>query len=311
MSTPSTDASQPIQHIGYIGLGIMGSAMAANLLKARFRLTVWNRTAARCEPLVRLGATAAASPADVARSGAQVVCVNVTDTPDVEQVLLGPGGVMEGAAPGLIVIDHSTISPTATVALAEKLDARGVTLLDAPVSGGDVGARNGTLSIMVGGDAAAFGRCLPLLESVGRAVTHVGGPGAGQACKACNQVAVVCNLLGVSESMALAIQLGLDPRQVVEVVAAGAGGSWQMSNLAGKILDGDDRPGFRVDLVLKDLAIVAEAARQSGAPVSGMEVARRYFEQVAERGGAASGTQAIAHALEELGGFSYRRAARR
>lgn len=315
-----------VRRVGFLGMGIMGSAMAANLLKAGFELTVFNRTADKCRPLAELGARVAASPADVVRAGVEVLCLCVTDTSDVEALLIGPGGAIEGLAPkpgpsgpdpasgNLLIIDHSTISPTATRHLARRLAHDGVTLLDAPVSGGDSGARNATLSIMVGGPTQAFERALPVLRAMGKTIVHLGDSGAGQACKACNQVAVACNLVGLCEAIALAGKLGLDPRKMLDVVSQGAAASWQMSNLGPKILDRDDRPGFRVEHILKDLAIVLEAARQPGspdAPLTGTTAASpaaslplhataaaaQYFRQTANLGHRHHGTQSVYHAV--------------
>jgi 3-hydroxyisobutyrate dehydrogenase len=294
-----------IQHVGFIGMGIMGLPMTLNLLKSRFKVTVWNRTAGKCDEARAAGASVADSPAGLASLKPQVICINVKDTPDVEAVLFGEQGVATHAASGLIVVDHSTISPVATREFAARLAKQGVTLLDAPVSGGDVGAKNGTLSIMVGGEEAAFQSCLPLLEAVGRQITLVGPSGSGQVCKACNQVAVSLNLLGVCEAMALAKRNGLDLGKMMEVVSGGAAGSWQLSNLGPKIAKGDHAPGFMIDLVLKDLAIVAEAARERNLPLNGTALAERYFRSVAEAGSGELGTQAMAKALERLGQFSY------
>jgi 3-hydroxyisobutyrate dehydrogenase len=293
----SSSPSLPLRRIGYIGLGIMGSAMARNLIKAGFEVTVWNRTAGKCAPLVALGAAQAAAPADLASRGLDAICINVTDTPDVEQVLFGTHGVNEAAKAGLIVIDHSTISPAATQQFARRLGERGVTLLDAPVSGGDVGARNGTLSIMVGGPAEAFARCLPLFRAVGKTIIHVGASGLGQVCKACNQVAGANALMGVCEAIALAQRHGLDPRTMIEVVSGGAAASWPLANLGPKIVAGDFAPGFMVDLVLKDLAMVLAAGKEKGLPLAGTSAAEAYFRMVAKSGGGRLGTQAMAQAV--------------
>jgi len=340
MTTPTAPAHapQPIHSVGYIGLGIMGSAMAANLLKAGFKLTVWNRTPAKCEPLVDAGATQAASPAEMTAAKPEVICINVTDTPDVEAVLLGAQGVaaglgsraiagtppmgapaaltgaatqaladkppvapLPGTGAGLIVIDHSTISPQATQRFAARLAERGVTLLDAPVSGGDVGARNATLSIMVGGPAEAFARCLPVLQAMGKTVTHVGPSGMGQVCKACNQVGVACTLMGVCEAIALARRSGLDPAKMIEVVCGGAGASWQLANLGPKVIAGDMAPGFMVDLMVKDLAIVTQAAKAYDLDARGVEAAQTYFQAVQAAGGGRLGTQAMSQAVEGIG----------
>jgi 3-hydroxyisobutyrate dehydrogenase len=290
-----------LDHVGYIGLGIMGAAMASNLLKGGYKVTVWNRTPAKADALKREGADAADSPADLAKRGPQVVCINVTDTPDVEAVLFGENGIALTALRGLIVVDHSTISPVATQRFAERLASLGVTLLDAPVSGGDVGARNATLSIMVGGDADAFQYCLPMFQKMGKAITHLGPPGMGQVCKACNQVAVALNLLGTCEAMALAKQSGLDVEKMIQVVGAGAGASWQLTNLGPKIAKGDLAPGFMVDLVLKDLAIVADTARARKLPLAGTALCENYFRGAQANGGGRLGTHAISRVIEQLG----------
>lgn len=294
-----------IKTVGYIGMGIMGRAMAANLINAGFDVTVWNRTAAKCDALRERGATVADSPRAMAEAGSDVICLNVSDTPDVEEVLFGVDGVAAGASAGLIVIDNSTISPVATQDFAARLAEQGVTLLDAPVSGGDVGAQKGTLSIMVGGEAGAFAMCKKLFDAVGKNITHLGPAGMGQVCKACNQIAVSCNLLGVCEAMALAKKCGLDLAKMVEVVSGGAAGSWQLANLGPKIAAGDHDPGFMIDLVLKDLAIVADTARKSALPLNGTSLAEGYFRAVKADDGGALGTQAMAKTLETLGGFRF------
>lgn len=291
--------------LGYIGMGIMGAPMALNLVKAGYPMTVWNRTPRKCDPLREQGAQVAASPAAVAASGAEVVFLNVTDTPDVEQVLFGDDGVASTAKPGTIVVDHSTISPDATRQFAVKLAKQEVHLVDAPVSGGDIGAQQGTLSIMVGGADDAVAQVMPMLEVVGKRIVHLGGPGLGQACKACNQVAVVSALLGVCEALALAKSAGLDLHKMIEVVGGGAGGSWQLSNLGPKIAAGDYDPGFMIDLVNKDLAIVLKTAENAGLPLATTALAADYFQLVAEQGGGHLGTQAIAKVLEAMGKFSY------
>jgi len=293
--------------LGYIGLGIMGAPMAKNLIDAGYPLVVWNRTAGKAEPLIEAGATLADSPADVAARGASVIFLNVTDTPDVEAVLFGDHGVASTVKPGTIVVDHSTISPDATRDFAKRLAEQQVDLVDAPVSGGDVGAQNGTLSVMAGGRSDAFERVLPMLQVVGNNIVHLGDAGLGQACKACNQVAVVTALLGVCEALALAKKTGLSMDKMIEVVGGGAGGSWQLTNLGPKIARGDHAPGFMIDLVLKDLNIVLDTAERAGLPLDATAHATTLFKQVAEQGGGRLGTQAIAKALESAGGFAFDR----
>ena len=298
-------ATEDVKKVGYVGLGIMGQAMAANLLKAGYELIVWNRTASKASPLAKEGAVVAKSPADVAAKGAQVILINVTDTPDVEEVIFADNGIASAAGAGVIVVDNSTINPVATQDFAARLAGQGVDFLDAPVSGGDVGARNGTLSIMVGGSAEAFERCLPLFEAMGKSINHLGPAGMGQTCKACNQIAVSLNLLGTCEAMALAKRSGLDLKKMIQVLSGGAAGSWQIANLGPKIADGDLDPGFMVDLVLKDLAIVSDTARQHKLPLTGTALAEGYFRAVSAGGDGRLGTQAMSKVLEQLGRFEF------
>ena len=288
-----------MKRIGYVGLGIMGSAMAENLLKAGFELTVWNRTTAKAEALADAGATVADDPAAVA-AATEVLCINVTDTPDVEQVLFGPRGVAEGGGAGLIVIDHSTISPDATRHMAKRLAEMSITLLDAPVSGGDVGARAATLSVMVGGEAEVFETCRPVFEAVGKTITHVGPSGAGQATKACNQVLCAVNLMAVCEAMSLAVREGLDLGKMLTVTSAGAGGSWALANLGPQIADGDLSPGFMIDLINKDLSIVEKEADRLDLSMNATQMATLLLKQAAEQGLGRCGTQALGQLFAPL-----------
>jgi len=301
--------TRPLTHpqpkLGYIGLGIMGLPMARNLLDAGYELVVWNRTPEKAKPLIDQGAALAESPADLAASGASIIFLNVTDTPDVEAVLFGDQGVASAALPGTVVVDHSTISPDATRDFAQRLAKQGIDLVDAPVSGGDVGAQAGTLSIMVGGGSDAVHRVMPMLEVVGKSIVHLGESGLGQACKACNQIAGMVTLLGVCEALALAKQSGLSMDKMIQVVGGGAAGSWQLTNLGPKIAVGDYEPGFMIDLVNKDLKIVLEAAERLGLPLEATAKVADLFQQVADQGGGRLGTQAVAKALEQAGDFSY------
>jgi 3-hydroxyisobutyrate dehydrogenase len=288
------------EHVGYIGMGIMGSAMAMNLLKAGHKVSVFNRTPSKCQPLVDAGATLCNSPADVAKQDVSVIFTNVTDSPDVEHVLLGDDGVASTAREGLITVDHSTISPIVTKAIAKRLAQIGVTHLDAPVSGGDVGAIAGTLSIMVGGPAKAYESVLPLLQIMGKNITHVGESGAGQTCKACNQIAVSINLIGVCEAIAMAKANGLNPEKMLQVVSAGAGGSWQISNLGPRILAGDHAPGFMIDYLLKDLNIVQQAAREQKLPLTMLAHAEHLYRSASADGLGDRGTQAVHTVIDQL-----------
>ena len=295
----------PIRHVGYIGLGTMGSPIAANVLKAGFKLTVWNRTRAKCEPLAASGATVAESPAALAQGGCEAVFLNLSDGPAVRAILFGEGGIAPHLAAGTVVLDNSTIGPLEAQEFAAQLKARGVDFIDAPVSGGQAGAAQGTLSVMAGGDEAVFQRCLPLLQAIGKSIIHLGPVGMGQACKACNQVAVVCNLLGVCEAAALAKKLGLDPAKLIEVLGGGGAASQQLKNYGAKIFQGDLRPGFMVRLMLKDLGIARGAAEALDLPLEGTALAEKYLRAVAERGGGDLGTQAMSQALEQAGGFRF------
>jgi 3-hydroxyisobutyrate dehydrogenase len=285
--------------LGFIGLGIMGEPMAGHLLAAGHALTVHNRTKSKADGLVSRGAAWADSPADAAAS-TDIVFLCVTDTPDVEVVVLGERGIIHVARPGLIVVDHSTISPAATRRFAEALRAKGARFLDAPVSGGDVGARNGTLSIMVGGDTAAFDITLPLLKDMGKTVTHCGGSGAGQLTKLVNQVLVSVTNLAVCEAMTFAMKNGLDPRKTIQAVSGGAAGSWQLANLGPKMVAGDFAPGFTIDLQQKDLRLVMESAAESKTPLLAAALVHQLFASAQAAGHGKDGTQALFTVIQGL-----------
>ena len=291
------------ERAGFIGLGIMGGGMSRNLLAAGFDLTVHNRTPERMRPLAEAGAATAASPAELAAS-CDVVFVCVSDTPDVEQVVLGDDGVIHGARPGSLVVDMSTISPQATRRIAARLAERGVAMLDAPVSGGSEGAAKGTLSIMVGGDAADVDRARPYLEAMGSAITHVGPTGAGQSCKLVNQILVVVNMLAAGEALLFAQAAGLDLDRTIEAVAGGAGGSWMLSNRGTQAIRRDWRPGFTIDLQQKDLRLVLEAADAVGAPVLATGTVFQLYRTLQREGLGAEGNHALVKALERLSGIT-------
>ncbi len=289
------------ESIGFIGLGIMGGAMAANILRAGYDLTVWNRTPGRITPLAESGAAVAAGPADLAgRSDIIITCVS--DTPDVEAVILGPGGVIEGARPGALVIDCSTISPEATRAIAVRLRQKGVHLLDAPVSGGSEGAARGTLSIMLGGEADQVARALPVLQAMGQTITHVGGQGAGQMAKLVNQVLVVVTMQGVAEALLLAQAGGLDLERTLAAVGGGAAGSWMLNNRGPQVIRRDWRPGFTIDLQQKDLRLVLEAADELGIPLPSTALVFQFYRTLQQRGLGGEGNHALVKALEQLAG---------
>lgn len=287
------------ERIGFIGLGIMGQEMARNLLEAGFDVTVWNRTASKMAPLVEAGAEEAENPADVAaRSDIIITCVS--DTPDVEEVILGENGVIEGVQEGALVVDMSTISPQATREIAAKLSEKGVYMLDAPISGGSEGAANGTLSIMVGGDAEQVERAMPAFEAMGKAITHVGDGGAGQTVKLVNQILVVINMWAVGEAMLFAQAGGLDLQKTLDAVTQGAAGSWMLSNRGPQVAERDWRPGFTIDLQQKDLRLVLEAADQMGVPALGTATVFNLYRTLQAQGLGSEGNHALVKALENL-----------
>ena len=260
-----------MERVGFAGMGTMGAAMAANLARAGFPLSVWNRTAARAEPLRGLGASIAATPAALAAS-ADIVVTCLSDTPDVRAVLLGEAGVASGARAGTLVIDCSTISPSVSREIAAQLAGRGVRFVDAPVSGGSEGAANATLTIMVGGDGADVERAQPILAAMGRTITHMGPVGSGQATKAVNQVILCGTYLGVAEGLVLAMQAGLDVDKVVAALSGGAAQSWVLANRSARMIANDYPLGFKIALHRKDLGIALELAREVGGalPVTGL-----------------------------------------
>jgi len=290
------------ERIGFIGLGIMGKPMCANLLKAGFPLTVWNRSRPAIDAVVGYGAAAGESPADVA-ARSDVIITMVTDSPDVQEVVLGENGVLHGARAGSVVVDMTTMSPAVTREIAATLAERGVDMLDAPVSGGDVGAKNGTLSIMVGGRAEVFERCRPVFEAMGKNILHIGPHGAGQTTKLCNQIAVAVNMLAGCEAIMLAAKSGIDPKKMLGAISAGAAGSWMLSNLAPRIVDGDFAPGFMIRLAQKDLRLVLEAADQLDLPLPGTALMNQVWRAVEAEGGGDLGTQAAIKALEKWANF--------
>ena len=290
-----------MKRIGFIGLGIMGGAMSVNLLKAGFPLTVWNRTPEKMRPLLEAGAKPVDSPKEVAERS-DVVIDMVTDSKDVEEVLLGREGVIHGARPGTIVVDMSTISPIVTREIAKKLGEKGIRMLDAPVSGGDIGARNATLSIMVGGDAEAYEECLPVFQVMGKTITHIGGHGDGQVCKAVNQILVGVNVLGVAEALMFAHKAGVDVDKVLAAVSGGAAGSWQLANNGPKMLRADYAPGFKVKDYIKDLRIIMETAAETKTPLVETAVVQQMFRNLDAEGLRDKGTQAVIVAVEKLAG---------
>ncbi|MDX1413090.1 MAG: NAD(P)-dependent oxidoreductase [Candidatus Promineifilaceae bacterium] len=287
--------------IGFIGLGIMGQGMARNLLNAGFSLTIWNRTASKMEPLVELGARAANSPSELA-SQSDIVITCVSDTADVQDVVLGQNGAIHGLKKGDLLIDMSTISPQATREIADKLSVNDVNMLDAPISGGSEGAAHGTLSIMVGGKGDQVARATPVFEAMGKTITHVGDTGAGQTVKLVNQILVVVTMLGVGEALMLAQAGGLDLQKTLDAVSQGAAGSWMLSNRGPQVINRDWRPGFTIDLQQKDLRLVLEAADQLGVPLLATSTVFQLYRSLQQQGLGSEGNHALVKALENISG---------
>jgi 3-hydroxyisobutyrate dehydrogenase len=288
--------------VGFVGLGTMGGAMAANAARAGFAVTAWNRTPGRASELADLGVSMAASPSAVAAASELVITI-VSDTPDVEAVLFGPDGVADGAAGRSLVVDMSTISPSATRDFAQRLGQTDVAMLDAPVSGGSEGAKKGTLSIFVGGEAADLERALPVLQSLGTTITHVGPIGAGQAVKAVNQVILAGTYLGVAEGVVLALKSGLDVEQVVAALSGGAAQSWVLTNRSGRMLENDYPLGFKVALHRKDLGIALSMARELGASLPVSALCEAIEAGLIGQGHADDDMSAVARSIRALSGL--------
>jgi 3-hydroxyisobutyrate dehydrogenase len=291
-----------VERIGFVGLGTMGAAMAANLARAGSAVTAWNRTAGRAPELDELGVSRAATPA-AAASAADVVVLCVSDTPDVEAVLFGADGVAGGARSGVLVIDCSTISPGATRGFAERLRGAGIALVDAPVSGGSEGARNATLTIFVGGEAKDVERARPVLAALGTTITHVGPIGSGQAVKAVNQVILAGTYLGVAEGIVLAMKAGLDVQQVVQALGGGAAQSWVLANRSGRMIENDYPLGFKVALHRKDLGIALELARELGAELPVTDLAAALEADLIAGGHAEDDMSALARSIRARSGL--------
>jgi 3-hydroxyisobutyrate dehydrogenase-like beta-hydroxyacid dehydrogenase len=277
----------------------MGQPMARNLIKAGFRLTVHSRRASSADALRELGAASAANPAEVA-AATDLVITMVPDSSDVELVATGPSGLLAGARPGLVIADMSTISPAVTRSLAAAAAERGCEWLDAPVSGGEIGAINGTLTIMVGGSASAFERAQPVLAAMGSRVTHIGPSSHGQTAKLCNQILAAVNLLASCEALVLGAKAGLDLEKLHEALTGGAANSWAFQNLGKKILNRDFAPAFKVRLQQKDLRLVSEAARELQVPIMAAELVQQLLRPLEADGD--RGTQALVTVLESLAG---------
>lgn len=287
--------------VGYIGLGLMGKSMARNILRAGFPLVVHNRSRAAVDELVSEGAKAASNPADVAAQ-VDLVFTNLPDSPDVEEVVLGDNGIVDGASSGLVFIDNSTIKPATARHIAVVLAEKGVSSLDAPVSGGDIGARDGTLAIMVGGPSEAFERVLPVFRVIGKTITHVGDSGAGQIAKAANQIMVAAQMVAMGELLIFAQKAGADPRKIIDAIRGGAAQCWTLDVKPQRLFDGNRKPGFKAYMQAKDLGIVMDTARQYGIPLPAAAVHTQLFNSMLEMGMADLDNSAVVGVIEALSG---------
>jgi 2-hydroxy-3-oxopropionate reductase len=289
----------PRMRVGFIGLGLMGKPMAGHILKAGYPLTVHNRSRAAVDELAVQGAHAAASPREVAAAG-DVVITMLPDAPDVEAVIDGPDGILAGARPGLIHVDMSTISATATRRLAAREAEHGVSHVDAPVSGGDIGAKNATLTIMAGGDENAVLAVEPIFKVLGKRITHIGPVGCGQVAKACNQIMVAAQMVALGELLIMAQKAGADPEKVVEAIKGGAAQCWTLDNKPQRLFVGNRTPGFKASMQYKDLNIVMELARTYGVPLPGTAANTQVFSAMVANGLGQQDNSAVIGVIEQL-----------
>ncbi len=298
-NTTPANVGLPKMRIGFVGLGLMGKPMAGHLVKADYKVTVYNRSQAAVDELAALGAQAAASPRAVAMDSDAVITM-LPDSPDVEAVINGPDGILAGSRAGLIHIDMSTISVTATRRIAALEAEHGVTHIDAPVSGGDIGAKNATLSIMVGGDEYAVLAVTPIFKVLGRRIIHLGPVGTGQIAKACNQVMVAAQMVALGELLILAQKAGADPEKVVEAIQGGAAQCWTLDNKPQRLFAGNRTPGFKASMQYKDLNIVMDMARAYGVPLPGAAVATQLFNAMIANGWGDQDNSGIISVIEQL-----------
>lgn len=288
--------------VGYIGLGIMGKSIARNILKAGFPLVVHNRSRAAVQELVKEGAQEAFSPAETA-ARSDIVFTNLPDSPDVEAVVLGPEGIIEGARAGQVFVDNSTIKPAVARSIAAALAAKGVQALDAPVSGGDIGARDATLTIMVGGPAAALETVMPVFKAMGKTVTHVGDAGAGQVAKAANQIMVGAQMAALAELLIFSQKAGVDPAKVVDAIKGGAAQCWTLDVKPQRLFAGNRAPGFKAYMQAKDLTIVLDTAREYGIPLPATACTAQLFQAMLQMGMAELDNSAVVGVIETLAGI--------
>jgi 2-hydroxy-3-oxopropionate reductase len=285
--------------VGYIGLGLMGKSIARNILKAGFPVVVHNRSRGAVDELVADGAVAAHSPVEVARQ-VDVVFTNLPDSPDVELVVLGKDGILEGAHEGLVYVDNSTIKPETARMVAARLAEKGVLALDAPVSGGDIGARNGTLTIMVGGDEGALQKVMPVFQAMGKTITHIGEAGSGQIAKAANQIMVAAQMVAMGELLIFAQKAGADPRKVVEAIKGGAAQCWSLDVKPPRLFSGNRQPGFKARMQAKDLNIIMDSARAFGVPLPSAAIHTQLFNAMVEQGWGDLDNSAVVAMIEML-----------
>lgn len=287
--------------VGYIGLGLMGKSMARNILKAGFPVVVHNRSRKAVDELTAEGAIAASSPAEVAQK-VDVVFTNLPDSPDVLKVALGENGIIKGAHAGLIFVDNSTIKPDAAREIAVRMGEAGVASLDAPVSGGDIGARNGTLTIMVGGPKNALETVMPIFQAMGKTITHIGESGAGQVAKAANQIMVAAQMVALAELLIFSQKCGTDPRKVVEAIRAGAAQCWTLDVKPQRLFEGNRNPGFKARMQSKDLGIVMDTARTYGVPLPGTAINSQLFQSMVDSGLGEMDNSSVISIIEMLAG---------
>ena len=287
--------------VGYIGLGLMGKAIARNILKAGFPVVVHNRSRAAVDELAAEGATAANSPKEVASQG-DIIFANLPDSPDVEKVALGENGIIEGGKPGLVFVDNSTIKPASARLIAEQFKAKDILALDAPVSGGDIGAKNATLTIMVGGEAEALEKVMPVFKAMGKTITHVGDAGAGQVAKAANQIMVAAQMAAMGELLVFSKKAGVDPRKVVDAIKSGAAQCWSLDVKPPRLFDGNRNPGFKAYMQLKDMKIVLDTAEEYDVPVSATVANTKLFQEMIEQGMGELDNSAVVGVIEKLAG---------
>lgn len=288
--------------VGYIGLGLMGKSIARNIRKAGFSVVVHNRSQSAVYELVAEGAISAQTPAEVAKQ-VDVIFTNLPDSPDVEKVTLGPNGILEGAQPGLIFVDNSTIKPASARMIAEKMKEKGVFALDAPVSGGDIGAKNGTLTIMVGGDAGALEKVMPVFLAMGKTITHVGEAGAGQVAKAANQIMVAAQMVAMGELLVFSQKAGVDPQRVIDAIKGGAAQCWTLDVKPPRLFSGNRTPGFKAYMQAKDLNIVLDTAREYGVPLPATAENAQLFNAMLQMGMGELDNSAVLGVIELLAGI--------